>query len=362
MTKKSIRVLIVDDSSLVRKVLSKGLSEDPGIEVIGTASDAYAARDKIIEYRPDVITLDVEMPRMNGVEFLRRLMHQYPIPVVMVSALTHKGKGVTIKALEYGAVDFVTKPILNMELGLKEMLKELRAKIKIASTANLSHWKHKKSSLASAGKISAPEELPAESTESTDKIIAMGASTGGTEAILSVISRFPPSTPGVVIVQHMRQGFIKPFVKRLDSICSMEVKEAATGDHIRPGRVLIAPGDQHLRITRIRSKGLYQTKCEYGPKVCGYRPSVEVLMNSVADHAGANAVGVMLTGMGADGADAMVKMREKGAGTIAQDKKSCLIYGMPRQAYERGGAERLVPLENIAEEVIKLLSRPQVAK
>ncbi|MCK5231907.1 MAG: chemotaxis response regulator protein-glutamate methylesterase [Desulfobulbaceae bacterium] len=350
MAKKPIRVLIVDDSLLARKILSNGLSEDPGIEVVGTAPDAYAARDKIIEYRPDVMTLDVEMPLMNGVEFLKRLMPQYPIPVVMVSALTHKGKRITIEALKYGAVDFVTKPRYDMEMGIKEMLKELRAKIKIASTANLSHWKHKKPSLASTGEISTPEKLPA---KSTDKIIAIGASTGGIEAVRSVISRFPPSTPGIVIVQHMQKGFKKPFVKRLDSICSMEVKEAVTGDHIRPGRVLIAPDDQHLRVTR--SKGLYQAKCEHGPKVCGHRPSIEVLMNSVADHAGVNAVGVMLTGMGADGADAMVKMRKKGAGTIAQDKKSCVIYGMPRQAYERGGAERLVPLENIAEEVIKLL-------
>jgi len=294
----------VDDSSLIRKILSDGLSEDPAIEVIGTAPDAYAARDKIVKYRPDVMTLDVEMPRMNGVEFLRRLMPQCPMPVVMVSALTHKGKRITIEALECGAVDFVTKPIPDMELGLKEMMMELRAKIKIASTADLSHWKHKKPSLAPAGEISTPEKLTA---GSTDKIIAIGASTGGTEAIRSVISRFPPSTPGVVIVQHMAQGFIKPFAKRLDSICSMEVKEAAPGDRIRPGLVLIAPGDQHLRVTR--SRGFYQAECEDGPKVCGHRPSVEVLMNSVADHAGANAVGVMLTGMGADGADAMVKMR-----------------------------------------------------
>jgi len=350
-TAKRIRVLIVDDSALVRNILAEGLSKDPGIEVVGMAPDPFVARDKIVQLRPDVLTLDVEMPRMDGVDFLRRLMPQYPMPVVMVSALTQKGKRITMEALEAGAVDFVSKPSTDLARGLDSMMMELRTKVKIASNANVSHWKSKRPLLPSERRpLSAPRAL----AESTDKVIAIGASTGGTEAIRAVISRFPATMPGVVIVQHMPPGFTKMFAERLNSICDMQVKEAESGDRVMNGRILIAPGDVHMTI--VRSGGIYKVRCEPGDKVCGHRPSVEVLMNSVAKHVGANAIGVMLTGMGADGAGGMLAMRENGARTLAQDEASSVVFGMPNEAYKRGGAERLVPLDNIADELLKLLS------
>jgi len=348
--KKRVRVLIVDDSSLVRGVLAKGLAADPGIEVVGTAPDPYVARDKIVQLRPDVLTLDVEMPRMDGVDFLRRLMPQFPLPVVMVSALTQKGKSITLEALDAGAVDFVSKPVTDLERGLEGMMMELRTKVKIAANANVAHWKNKRQTLPSERTIRAPRAL----AESTDKVIVIGASTGGTEAIRNIISRFPPTMPGVVIVQHMPPGFTKMFAERLNNICTMEVKEAESGDRVFSGRILIAPGDMHTRI--FRSGGIYQVRCEPGEKVCGHRPSVEVLMRSAAEHVGANAIGVMLTGMGSDGADGMGAMRQAGARTMAQDEASCVVFGMPNEAYKRGGAERLVPLEKIADEIGKLLS------
>ena len=352
-TGKRIRVLIIDDSALVRSILAKGLEMDQGIEVVGTAPDAYVARDMIIKFRPDVLTLDVEMPRMDGVEFLRRFMPQYPLPVVMVSALTERGKRITLDALEAGAVDFVTKPSTDVARGLNAMMMELRTKIKIASTANVSHWKNKMC-LPETWMIPESRAL----AESTDKVIAIGASTGGTEAIKNVITRFPVTTPGVVIVQHMPAGFTKMFAERMNSLCAMEVKEAEDGDRVMSGRVLIAPGD--LQMTVRRSGGIYQVNCRPGEKVCGHCPSVQVLMESVANNVGANAVGVMLTGMGHDGAEGMVAMRKAGAKTIAQDEKSCVVFGMPKAAFELGGAERLVPLEEIASTVINFISKKNI--
>jgi len=350
---KPIRVLVIDDSALVRDILSKGLAMDPGIEVVGTASDPYIARDKIVSLKPDVLTLDVEMPRMDGVEFLRRLMPQYPLPVIMVSSLTEKGARITMDALAAGAVDFVSKPKADIARGLTSMLMELRTKVKIASTANVSHWKHKR--------FDKPRSVLAHSKaldESTDKIIAIGASTGGTEAIREVISQFPMTTPGVVIVQHMPPGFTKMFSERMNSLCQMDVKEAENGDRVMPGRVLIAPGAQHLRVKR--SGGIYEAVVQPGDLVCGHCPSVEVMMQSVAEHVGANAIGVMLTGMGHDGADGMVAMRKAGARTIAQDEATCVVFGMPMEAHKRGGAEKLVPLPNIAKTVMELLSGKQL--
>ncbi|MCP4713892.1 MAG: chemotaxis response regulator protein-glutamate methylesterase [Deltaproteobacteria bacterium] len=348
MAAKKIKVLIVDDSALVRNILSEGLAQDPGIEVVATAPDPYVARDKIQKYRPDVLTLDVEMPRMDGVEFLRRLMPQYPLPVVMVSALTQNGKRITFDALEAGAIDFVLKPGTNVARGLKEMMLELRTKIKIASTANVSHWKVKRFE-KSAVEIASPSAL----TESTDKVIAIGASTGGTEAIRKVVERFPASAPGVVIVQHMPAGFTKAFAERLNTLCLMEVKEAQNGDRIMPGRILIAAGDYHMQVRR--SGGFYQVHCFQGAKVNGHCPSVDVMMHSVAEQVGANAVGIILTGMGSDGADGMVAMRSAMARTIAQDEKSSVVFGMPRVAFERGGAERLVPLSEITSVAVSLV-------
>ncbi len=350
--RKTIRVLVVDDSALVRNILSQGLNSDSGIEVVGTAADPYIARDKIVELKPDVLTLDVEMPRMDGVEFLRKLMPQYPIPVVMVSSLTLKGKSITLDALDAGAVDFVTKPKSNLAEGLNDMLFELCTKVKIASTAQVSHWKHKKADLmASKGVVTQTRKALA---ESTDKVIAIGASTGGTEAIKDVITRFPATMPGVVIVQHMPAGFTQMFSERMNGLCQMEVKEAENNDRIIPGRILIAPGGlRQMRV--VRSGGIYQVKLTEEGKVCGHCPSVEVLMNSVAEQVGANAVGVMLTGMGRDGATGMKAMRDAGARTVAQDEASCVVFGMPNEAYKCGGAEKLSPLNRIADDVIAYL-------
>jgi len=349
---KKIRVLIIDDMALIRDILVQGLSQDPGIEVVGTASDPYIAAKQIPKLKPDVLTLDVEMPRMDGVEFLRRLMPQHPLPVVMVSALTERGKQITLDALEAGAVDFVTKPSTDVTRGLNAMMMELRTKVKIASSASVAHWKHKRYKKY-VGTVPAETVTSHALSKSTDKVIAIGASTGGTEALKEVIMRFPMSTPGVVIVQHMPGGFTKTFAERLNTLSSMDVKEAEQGDRILAGRVLVAPGGFQLKV--IRSGGIYQVDISPGELVCGHAPSVEVMMQSVAQHVGANAIGVMLTGMGHDGADGMKAMRDAGAKCIAQDEKTSIVFGMPMEAHKRGGAEKLVPLDHIAGEVIRLL-------
>ncbi len=347
---RTVRVLVVDDSALVRNILSQGLAMDPGIEVVGTASDPYIARDKIVELQPDVLTLDVEMPRMDGVAFLRKLMPQYPIPVVMVSSLTQRGKQITMEALDAGAVDFVAKPTSNVSAGLNAMLMELRSKVKIASTANVSHWKGKRP-VAPARTTSIGSSALA---ESTDKVIAIGASTGGTEAIRRVIESFPASTPGTVIVQHMPGGFTKMFADRLNQLCAMQVKEAEHGDRIRTGLILIAPGGRQLEVAR--SGGFYEVRLGGEEKVSGHCPSVDVMMHSVARHVGPNAIGAMLTGMGQDGANGMLAMRQAGARCIAQDEASSVVFGMPKVAYEKGGAERLVPLDKMAASLLGLLT------
>ena len=338
---------------MVRQILTQGLSLDPMIEVVGHAADPYVATDKINQLRPDVLTLDVEMPRMDGVEFLKRLMPQHPMPVVMVSALTQKGKAITLEALDAGAVDFVTKPSTDVARGLNDMLEDLRAKIKTASTANVV------GRLKDMGKDSEKKTAPSQKTsraldESTDKVVAIGASTGGTEAIRQVISQFPSNMPGVVIVQHMPAGFTKMFADRLNDQCAMIVKEAEKGDRVMTGRILIAPGDYHMIVRR--SGGNYIVDLKQSEKVCGHRPSVEVLFNSVAEHVGPNAVGVMLTGMGHDGADAMLRMKQEGARTLAQDEATSVVFGMPKEAYERGGAERLLPLSSIPHTIINMFT------
>lgn len=346
---KVIRVLVVDDSALVRNILSQGLSIDPNIDVVGTAADPYIARDRIVELQPDVLTLDVEMPRMDGVAFLRKLMPQYPIPTIMVSSLTQRGKQITIDALDAGAVDFVSKPTSNVAAGLNAMLMELRAKVKIASTANVSHWKGKRATPPMQAVVGSKALA-----ESTDKVIAIGASTGGTEAIRRVIESFPATTPGVVIVQHMPSGFTKMFSERLNQLCQMQVKEAKDGDRIRAGLILIAPGGMQMKV--VRSGGFYQVRCGGTDKVSGHCPSVDVLMHSVAEQVGRNAIGAMLTGMGQDGAEGMLAMKNAGARSIAQDEASSVVFGMPKVAYEKGGAERLVPLEKVAASLLGLLS------
>jgi two-component system chemotaxis response regulator CheB len=345
-----IRVLIVDDSALVRQILTKGLSKDPDIEVVDAAADPYIARDMIIKYNPDVMTLDVEMPRMDGVEFLRRLMPQKPMPAFMVSSLTQAGGKITLDALDAGAIDFVTKPASNIADGLTDMITDLQAKVKMAAKVNVAaRVKSKKDSKPK------PLQETAASAESTDKVIAIGASTGGTEAIRQVVTRFPASAPGVVIVQHMPPGFTKMFAERLNEQSEMTVKEAVTGDRAMQGSVLIAPGDYHMKV--VRSGGMYRVDCKQSEKVNGHRPSVEVLFDSVAKHVGSNAVAAILTGMGGDGGKAMVQIRKAGGRTLAQDEDTSVVFGMPKVAYEVGGAERLVPIHNIAQTILNLLVR-----
>lgn len=351
---KRIRVLIVDDSALVRDILSKGLSADPGIEVVGTAPDVYVARNLIVELRPDVLTLDIEMPRMDGIEFLKRLMPQYPIPVVVVSSLTQRGKEITMQALEAGAVDFVPKPATDVARGLNDMMLELRTKIKISSNANVAHWKNKRFENLDKHKSNTNKAL----AESTDKVIAIGASTGGTEAIKKVISDLPPATPGIVIVQHMPAGFTKTFAERLNESAMMQVKEAENGDRVVTGRILIAPGDFHMKV--LRKGGHYVIELNQQEKVSGHRPSVDVLFNSVATSVGSNAYGVILTGMGADGAVGLKAMKDAGARTIGQDEYSCVVYGMPKVAMEMGGVEKQLRLDRISTELINLVNKDKV--
>ena len=345
---KKTKVLVVDDSALVRNILSQGLAKEPEIEVVGTAADPYIARDKIAQLHPDVLTLDIEMPKMDGVEFLRWLMPRHPLPVVVVSALTQKGAVLTMEALEAGAVDVVLKPKLDIARGLNEMMSELREKVKNAAFANVQAYKRRKRMVVQQKQLNSRALA-----ESTDKVIAIGASTGGTGAIRTILKSFPPNMPGVVVVQHMPQGFTKHFAENLNNVCGMEVREACNRDRVLPGHVLIAPGDLHMSVRR--SGGMYRVVCEPGEKVCGQRPSVEVFFQSVAKYVGANAVGVILTGMGSDGAEGMLAMRKAGARTIAQDEATSVVYGMPKAAYERGGVEAVLPLDQIPKAIMSLL-------
>ena len=347
MPSRVVRVLIVDDSPLVQRIMSEGLARDPHIEVCGTASDPYIARDAIVKLRPDVLTLDVEMPKMNGVEFLRRLMPQYPIPIVMVSSLTERGQKTTLEAMAAGAVDFVAKP-KGGDLGV--MIDELCTKVKIASTVNVSQWKNKQYEPAKAG-AGVADKLAGQTV--SRKICAIGASTGGTEALREVICGLPRHFIGTVVVQHMPAGFTKMFADRLNGLAQVTVKEAADGDIIYDGRVLIAQGGKQMEV--IRQSGGWAVRCFDAPLCCGHRPSVEQMMFSVAKNVGNHAIGAMLTGMGADGANGMKAMRDAGARCIAQDEATCVVFGMPKEAFEHGGAERLVPLNKIAATLQSLL-------
>lgn len=339
----AIRVLIVDDSATARAVLREILESDPMIEVVATASDAYIARDKIVELRPDVVCLDVEMPRMDGITFLKRLMHYMPVPVIMVSSLTQNGAKTTLEALEAGAIDFVPKPHSHIYDGKDEMRDELLSKIKVASKVRV-----QKRILTN------PQQANTTSlAETTHKILAIGASTGGTEALKDVLMGLPRNAPGTVIVQHMPANFTAPFADRLNGLCAMEVREARNGDSITPGVVLIAPGDYHMVVRR--SGARYYVEIGSGEKVSGHRPSVDVLFNSVAKIAGANAIGVILTGMGGDGARGLLSMRNAGAKTIGQDETSCVVYGMPKVAYELGGVEKQLPLSQVANGILEML-------
>lgn len=337
-----IRVLVVEDSLVFRELLVQGLRRDPGIEVVATAKDPYEARDAIVEYRPDVMTLDVELPRMNGIEFLRKLMPQYPLPVVVISSLSDK----VFDAMNAGAVDFVAKPSLTDRGQLENFIRtELLVKIKIASTAKISAIKRK----------IAPSEPQSFNSRGKELVIAIGASTGGTEAIFSVVKDYGADLPGIVIVQHMPPGFTEMYARRLDDQCRVRVKEARTGDRVLPGTVLIAPGgDKHMHLVKIN--GMYQVEIKAGPKVNGHCPSVDVLFESVAKVAGSNALGIILTGMGGDGAKGLLAMRKAGARTIGQDESTCVVYGMPKVAYDLGAVEYQEKLQDIAKRTYSVLS------
>ncbi len=344
------RVLVVDDSALVREALRRGLCADPTIEVVGTAGDPYEARDMLVQLRPDVMTLDVEMPRMDGIEFLRRLMPRFPIPVVMVSSRTTRGAETTLQALAAGAIDFVTKPSTSRGGGLEAMMSELRTKVKIASMANMSVWKQRGESLPPS--VMRGRELAA----AKDKLIALGASTGGTDATKRVLARLPTSSPGVVIVQHMPAGFTGMYANSLNEMFPLHIKEAAHHDRVLPGHVLIAPGDRQLRV--VRSGGEYLVELGGRNPVGGHCPAVDVMMDSVAEHAGANASGIILTGMGRDGAQGLLAMRTAGAGTVAQDQATSVVYGMPRAARDNGAAMAVLPLDSIADWAVAHLCGP----
>ncbi|HEY8462785.1 MAG TPA: chemotaxis response regulator protein-glutamate methylesterase [Bacillota bacterium] len=331
--KRKIKVLIVDDSLLFRETLARGIAKDPAINVVGTAADPYQASELIVKLEPDVMTLDVEMPRMNGIDFLRKLMPQHPLPVVMVSGVDSS----VFDALNAGAVDFVNKPDFKNRNGLELLFNELIVKIKIASTAKLGHWK------TSTGPS---KMMPKVNSGSPVQVIAIGASTGGTEATERVLREFPPNMPGTVVVQHMPALFTRMYAERLNNICLMEVKEAENGDRVYPGRILIAPGDYQMRLKKAGSE--FMVECFKGEKVNGHCPSVDVLFNSVAQQAGRSAVGVILTGMGADGAQGLLAMRRQGARTIGQDEASSVVYGMPKVAYEMGAVEQQAPPDSIA--------------
>ncbi|MEZ4369335.1 MAG: chemotaxis response regulator protein-glutamate methylesterase [Polyangiaceae bacterium] len=345
-----IRVLVVDDSALIRQLLTKGLAMDPAIEVVGTANDPYVARDLIVQLNPDVLTLDVEMPRMTGVEFLKRLMPQHPMPVVMVSSLTSRSAETTMEALSAGAVDFVLKPAANVHNGVQLLLTELIAKIKAASRVSVSHLKRDGSAVRQVVAAKATSPMLA----STDKILAIGASTGGTEAVRDVLLGLPIDGPGVVVVQHMPPVFTKMYAERLDRECPLIVKEAVDGDRVIAGRVLLAPGGVHFRV--VRSGGHYVARVGGTDPATRHCPSVDVMFESVAKHAGKHAVGVILTGMGQDGATGMLAMHQAGAHTIAQDEETCVVYGMPKVAVEMGGVTESKPLQKVAAAAIAALS------
>ncbi len=344
---KKIRVLVVDDSSLVRDVFRDGLTCEE-IEVVDTAEDAFQARDKIVQHQPDVLTLDVEMPKMNGLDFLKQLMPQRPLPVVMVSAFTEKGKRLAMESLEAGAVDIVTKPSKDSDSEMAVLIDELKDKIRTAASVDVSHWKFKTHLTEKRLAASKALDLAAR------KVIAIGASTGGTEAIRAVVNRLPANTPGVVMVIHMPEGFTSMYADRLNQVCAMTVKEAKSGDTVRQGQILLAPGGYQMTVNKTRTD--FQVTCVKAEKVSGHCPSVDVLMHSVARSVGPNSIGILLTGMGKDGAEGLLAMRQAGARTMAQDEATSVVFGMPRVAHEIGASERLLPLDHIAPETLELLT------
>ena len=362
--KRRIRVLIVDDSALVRSILADMLASDPAIEVVGSASDAHIAREKIKQLNPDVITLDVEMPKMDGLTFLRNLMRLRPMPVVMVSSLTERGADVTLDALAIGAIDYLPKPKIDVAATLRDYGAELIEKIKVAASASvraLDPQAPKKvappkySADAVIARVPAPRQL-----RTTDRIIAIGASTGGTEAIKEVLMGLPPDFPGVVIAQHIPKAFSTPFARRMNDCCQMTVCEAEDGQQVMAGHVYIAPGDRHLLVQRDGAR--YVCRLDDGNPVNRHKPSVDVLFRSVAQSAGQNAIGMLLTGMGKDGARGLLEMREAGCRTLAQDEATSVVWGMPGEAVALGAAQHVLPLQEIAAEVCNLAAEMDITR
>lgn len=344
------RVLVVDDSAVVREIFQKELQRDPEIEVVGTAPDPYVARDKIVKLEPDVITLDIEMPRMDGITFLRKVMKFHPMPVIIVSSLSEKGGKLAMEAMDAGAVEVMSKPSGSYSVG--DVSVELRDKIKAAARVQID--KH----VSTPAKVSSIASTSA-MTETTNKIIAVGASTGGTQALTSLLGALPATSPGIVIVQHMPENFTRSFAERLDSLCAIEVKEAQDGDSAIPGRALIAPGNYHMLMQR--SGARYFVRVKHGPLVSRHRPSVDVLFKSTAKYVGSNAVGVILTGMGSDGAAGMLEMKQAGAYNIAQDEASCVVFGMPKEAIALGAIDHVTSLENIPRTMLEAAQKSTLA-
>jgi two-component system chemotaxis response regulator CheB len=350
MSTAKIRVLIVDDSAVVRQTLSEVLSSDPEIEVIGTASDPFVAAERIAEQTPDVITLDIEMPRMDGLTFLQKIMSQHPIPVVICSSLAEEGAASTLKALEYGAVDIIAKPRLGSKQFIEDSRITLCEAVKAAAAVKVGVLRI---SRAVEPKLTADAILsPATHAmaKTTEKVVAIGASTGGTEALKTLLEVLPPDSPGIVIVQHMPELFTRAFAGGLDGLCQITVKEAESNDTILRGRALIAPGNRHMLLKR--SGARYYVEIKDGPLVSRHRPSVDVLFRSAARYAGQNAVGVILTGMGDDGATGMLEMKQAGAMTIAQDEATCVVFGMPNEAIKRGAVDKILPLNLVARSIL----------
>lgn len=349
---KPISVLVVDDSALVRKLLTEILETDPAIEVVGTAADPYAAREKIKKLNPDVLTLDVEMPKMDGITFLGNLMRLHPMPVVMVSSLTEKGADVTLQALELGAIDFISKPKVDLAHSLEQYGEEIIRKLKVAASARISardrpsRVKAKEVEAKLSADAILDKKVKAKHFTTTDSILAIGASTGGTEAIKEVLMALPASAPGTIITQHIPAAFSAPFAERVNGLSAMTVSEARDGEQILPGHAYIAPGDKHLLI--VRNGARYHCKLSDGPPVNRHKPSVDVLFRSAAQNAGSNAIGVLLTGMGDDGAHGLKELQEAGARTIAQDEKTSVVWGMPGAAVKLGAADKILPLGKIA--------------
>ncbi len=352
--KRKIKVLIVDDSAIVRQALSLIFNSDPFIEVVATANDPYFAVKKIQKFQPDVITLDLQMPRMDGLTFLKKIMKQNPIPVVIISSFSEQGSMNTIKALEYGAVDVVEKPSLSDERAIRESKLRLCNKIKAASLAKVKRKTDNRltnnTPLSPGKKYSAdviiPEPLVYRKTSPTDKIIAIGASTGGTEAIKTFLMKMPTNAPGIVIVQHMPEKFTLSFANRLNQLCQIKVKEAENRDVVERGTALIAPGNKHMLLKRMGNR--YFVEVIDGPLVNRHKPAVDVLFRSVAKYAGSNAIGIIMTGMGADGAKGLLEMKNAGATTAAQDEKTCVVFGMPKVAIKKGGVDKILPLQMLA--------------